>query len=161
MRYVVLAFALFAADAAAEEVTLTYTAVTHVRTAESEAILDNEAHRVGVATFRGLAIFDDGALAVHRYEGGFDLIDSVGPFFGYVLWQFDDGSELRAAYSGRASDWSSESVHVEATFRDFSGTGRFEGALGEGRFEGRRLDAIEHGGSTLLEGTLKLTLGER
>ncbi len=53
----------------AEDLNLDYQADMHISSSDSTAILDNEAHRVGFATFRGIAIFADEGLAVERLVG--------------------------------------------------------------------------------------------
>ncbi len=157
-RLAIIVFALTAASppAMAESITLSYQAITHIRSAHAMPVLDMPNHSVGVAAFRGLAIFPKQQIAVHRYDGWFDLTDGSGKFHGYALWRFDDKSEIRAAYNGRAQNLGGEGFAVEATFRDFTGTGRFAGITGEGEFKGRRVEPIDMGGSTYLEGTLSL-----
>ncbi|MEX3006894.1 hypothetical protein [Hoeflea sp. TYP-13] len=135
-----------------------YEAVMHVRSSQAMPILDDKSHIVGIAEFRGLAIFPEGEVAVHRYDGWFDLTNGTGTFHGYALWTFEDGSELRAPYSGTARSTGPDGIEVEARFEELTGTGRFEGATGSGGFSGRRLDAIDKGGSTYLKGKLSITL---
>ncbi len=144
--------------AAAKDLKLDYQAVMHIESSDSIAVLDNDAHRVGFAVFRGIAIFADEEVAVHRYEGWFDLENGSGAFHGYALFTFEDGSTLRSPYSGKAESIQPEGVHVEASFEGFTGTGRFEDASGAGSFAGRRLDAIDKGGATYLKGALTLTV---
>ncbi|WP_136659835.1 hypothetical protein [Nitratireductor sp. XY-223] len=141
----------------AETLSLDYQAVMHVRSSTAVPVLDDAAHLVGIAEFRGLAIFADGTVAVHRYDGWFDLEEGSGKFHGYALWTFSDGSELRAPYSGAATATGDGGVAVEATFEGFTGSGRFAEATGTGEFSGRRLDAIDKGGSTYLDGKLAIT----
>lgn len=142
----------------AEDVSLAYEAVMQVREVQSIEVLDRPEHSVGVGKFRGLAILPDDSVIVHRYEGWFDLVQGSGAFHGYALWEFGDGSTLRAAYEGEALDDGPNNIRVGATFHDFEGTGRFEGVAGTGEFAGRRLDALEDGGATHVLGTLNLTL---
>lgn len=136
----------------------TYKAVMHVRDSHAIPVLDRPEDVVGTGAFRGLAIFRNGDVAIHRYEGWFDLKKGSGKFHGYALWRFEDGSELRATYDGSASKSSSSDFEVKARIYDVAGTGRFAGASGEGSFWGRRFEPIEKGGSTLLDGTLTLEL---
>ncbi len=155
----VLVLAMMAMHTAqAETIELSYQAVTHVRESHAAPVLGREDHVVGIAAFRGIAIFAGGDIAVHRYDGWFDLTDGSGPFHGYALWRFDDGSELTAAYEGEARNIGAEGFHVEARIHGVTGTGRFAGASGDGGFSGRRLDPIDKGGSAYLNGTLSLTL---
>jgi len=136
----------------------TYQAVMHVTDSHAGPVLDRPDHVVGTGAFRGLAIFRNGEVAVHRYEGWFDLEKGSGKFHGYALWRFEDGSELRAAYDGSASKSNNSDFEVKARIYDVKGTGRFAGVSGEGSFAGRRFEPIDKGGSTLLDGTLTLKL---
>ena len=160
-RPIVLGLALFfvlAHSARAGTIEHAYQAVMHVRDFHALSVLDRSGHVVGIAAFRGLAIFASGEVAVHRYEGWFDLIAGSGRFHGYALWRFEDGSEIRAAYEGSARNVGAEGFEVKARVHDVSGTGRFADASGEGAFQGRRLEPIDQGGSTYLTGTLRLNL---
>ncbi len=140
-----------------ETVTRDYQAVMHVSKSHAFPVLDRSDHVVGIGAFRGLAIFANGEVVVHRYEGWFDLSDGSGTFHGYASWRFEDGSEIRASYDGSALNPTATGVDVKARFHNFSGTGRFANASFEGAFEGRRLEAIEVGGSTYLKGRLEIT----
>ena len=158
MRRLLLLLALLPHLAVAGEVTLNYDAVTVIRAAQTMPVLDDKSHVVGTGAFRGLATFEDGAQALHRYDGWFDLTDGEGPFHGYALWTFDDGATIRAEYAGEAFGSGPHGVGVRAEITSLTGTGRFAGASGTGRFEGRRLEPVEVGGVTALKGSLSLTL---
>ncbi len=151
---VIIAWAM---DVRAETLDRTYQAVMHVRESQAIPVLGESRHSVGVARFRGIAVFADGELAVHRYEGWFDLVDGSGRFSGYAQWRFEDGATLRAAYDGTAEADGSGNIAVAARLHSLSGTGRFAGATGTGGFSGRRLDPIAAGGGTYLTGALSLT----
>ncbi|MCF3934535.1 hypothetical protein L1787_14085 [Acuticoccus sp. M5D2P5] len=156
-----LAIAFFAATtigASADPVERAYRALMQVREVETIDVMGDTDHQIGVAAFRGLALFDDGEVALHRYEGGFDLTDGSGHFYGYALWRFDDGSEITARYEGEARAEDPNDFEVEARIADIRGTGRFEGAVGSGTFAGKRIDPIADGGSTFLRGELTLSL---
>lgn len=142
----------------AETITLSYQAVMHVNASHGAPVLDQPNHIVGIAAFRGIAIFSEDEIAVHRYDGWFDLENGSGKFHGYALWRFEDGSEIKAAYEGDARRASTGDFEVEAKLHDFSGTGRFAGASGEGEFAGRRLEPVDKGGSTYLKGAFTLDL---
>lgn len=154
-----LVIVLFATlPAHAETVEFSYQAVMHIHATHAATVLDDENHVVGIGEFRGIAIFDDGEITVHRYDGWFDLTDGSGKFHGYALWRFEDGSEIRASYDGAARKFGDNFIGVEAKFQDFSGSGRFAGVSGVGEFAGQRLEPIDKGGSTYLRGDLTLTL---
>jgi hypothetical protein len=146
-------------DANAAEMQLAYEAVMHEEKSRAAPVLDDKKHVIGIAAFRGIAIFPEDELVSHRYDGWFDLNDGSGMFHGYALWTFADGSTLRAIYEGEASGEADGSAEVSMQFRDFSGTGRYESVSGDGSASGRRLEPINKGGNTYLKGTLKLSTG--
>jgi hypothetical protein len=155
---IAFACALVVSPSFGAQITRSYHAVMHVRDAHAKPVLNRPDHVVGIGAFRGLAIFKDGAVAVHRYQGWFDLTNGSGKFHGYALWRYEDGSELRAAYDGSARKSNSNEFQVKARFHHFEGTGRYAGVSGEGSFEGKRFEPIDKGGSTLLNGVLILTM---
>ena len=87
----------------AEELRLEYDVVVHVTDVHALPVPASDGHQVGVASFKGMAIFKDGRIANHRYAGHFDFVDGAGHFSGYAVWVFDDGSMLRSRYTGKAS----------------------------------------------------------
>jgi hypothetical protein len=155
--YACLLLVMTAGLVQAQPTRFAYQAVMHVRESHATNVLDRVDHVVGIGTFRGLAIFENGEVAIHRYEGWFDLINGSGKFHGYALWKFEDDSEIRASYNGVAKTAGSKGFHVEARFRKFSGTGRFAKSKIQGSFSGRRFEAISKGGSTHLKGELMIT----
>ena len=90
------------AETSARELILEYDAVVHVTNVNAVSPPGAPARRVGVASFKGIAVFDGGRLANHRYAGHFDFKDGAGTFAGYAVWVFADGSTLRSAYAGEA-----------------------------------------------------------
>ncbi len=154
-----LAFcAQIASPTLAGDVDLHYQAVMHVAASQAGPVLGQTDHVLGTGDFRGVVILDGGELALHRYQGWFDLQNGSGRYEGYAVWHFDDGSELCARYEGAVKETTGTDFQVTAKLRDFEGTGRYAGATGEGTFAGRRLEPIEAGGTTYLKGTLHLKL---
>lgn len=149
---------LFLNYAVAEELNLAYQAVMHITEQHTITVLDEPKHVMGLAQFHGLAIFKDGQVVDHRYEGGFEVTPDAGPHFnGYALWRFADGAELRATYQGAAVQ-AGDGIEFEAQFLTFSGTDRLQGVNGQGGFKGRRYDRLNAGGNTYAVGELRLTL---
>lgn len=62
----VLALLTTVLPATAEPITLSYQAITHIRSAHSTPVLDAPNQIIGIAAFRGLAIFPKQQIAVHR-----------------------------------------------------------------------------------------------
>ncbi len=141
----------------AEEQSLEFQAITHTTAVHSVPILGQDGHEVGVAAFRGLAIFPDEGIASHWYSGNFDFVNGSGKIEGYAQWQFDDGSRIEASYSGEAKAAADGGITFAAQYKEVVGTGRYAGLRGEGTFTGRRVDFLKQGGDTYLKGKLTLT----
>jgi len=146
-----------AATASAAEIALTYQAVMHTTEVHGVPVPGVAGREIGVAAFRGLAIFDDGRIANHRYVGHFDFQDQNGPIAGEALWVFDDGSTLRARYAGDAVA-AGAGITFTGSHSAVSGSGTYADAEGSGTFEGRRVDHLADGGDTYYSGTLDLTV---
>ena len=150
-----LLFALtISCGAQADTINRDYQAVMHITKSHAMEVFDDKKHVVGVAKFRGLAVFANGEIAKHRYEGWFDLREGEGKFHGYALWQFEDGSEVRADYDGTAFGATPRGISFKAKFKTFQGTGRYAAAKVSGSYEGRRLEPVDKDGLTYLTGRL-------
>lgn len=134
---------------------LKYKAVVHLTEEHHIDVPSEDKRRVGLAGFRGLAIFENGDLANYRYQGTYDFLGADGTFRGYALWQFSDGSQLRATYTGEAVG-SGEGITFKGSHKNVVGSGRFQSMAGSGSFEGRRVDNLDDGGDTFWTGTLTL-----
>jgi hypothetical protein len=149
--------ALGAAQASAADLTLSYQAIVHATEAHQIAIEGRPDHAIGIAAFRGLAIFEDGRIANHWYAGHFEFERQSGPIAGQALWVFEDGSTLRASYAGKAVAADDGGISFTGQHSGIAGTGAYEGAAGSGTFEGRRVDQLQDGGDTYYRGKLDLT----
>jgi hypothetical protein len=147
-------------EVTAGELKLAYQAVMQAGKSDAAPVLDDKKHLIGIAAFRGIAIFAGEQLALHRYDGWFDLGEGGGSFGGHAAWNFDDGSTLRAQYEGRAEAEAGDRAAVSARLFGFSGTGRFEQVSGEGSFAGQRFEKISKGGVTYLKGSLVLKVAD-
>jgi hypothetical protein len=146
---------------AAQERTLTFQVVAHTTESHDLIVPEQPEHRIGIVSFRGLAIFPDGQIANHWYSGVFDFIKGSGAISGYALWVFKDGAKLSAAYSGEAKAASGGGITFTARYGNVSGTGQFKDVSGEGSFEGQRIDYFKQGGDTYFRGSLKLKSGTK
>jgi hypothetical protein len=154
--------AAFTGGARAEERTLEYRAVVHATEVHTTSVPGQEGHEVGVAAFRGLAIFDDGRIANHWYSGTLDFVEGSGPIEGYALWVFDDGARLRSRYSGTAKATAEGGITFEGRHAELTGSGAYAGVRGEGSFAGERINHLRGDeGDTYQRGVLKLSLPAR
>ncbi len=147
---------LLGGPAVAQEQTLNFQVVAHTTESHDLLVPEQPEHRIGLVSFRGLAIFADGQIANHWYSGTFDFTKGSGEIRGYALWVFKDGTKLSAAYRGEAKPASGGGVTFSARYTDVTGTGRFAKLRGEGTFEGQRIDYFKQGGDTYFRGTLML-----
>ena len=138
--------------------TLSYQAIVHTTEVHQIAVEGRPDHAIGIAAFRGLAIFDDGRIANHWYAGHFEFEKQSGPIAGQALWVFEDGSTLRASYAGKAIAADGGGISFTGQHSAIAGTGAYDRASGSGTFEGRRVDHLEDGGDTYYSGTLDLTV---
>ena len=97
-RWLVIAAAVAAPvrDLQAEAVTLSFQLVAHPVEVHTIEVPGQPGRVVGIASFRGIAIFDDGRIAHHSYAGTFDFLNGAGAIRGYARWTFDDGSHTIA-----------------------------------------------------------------
>lgn len=148
-------------DAVADEaLTLDYHLVVHVTEVETVAAPGRPGTVVGIASFRGIAVFDDGRIAHHAYAGGFDFVDGAGDFHGYAQWVFADGSRLDSRYVGTAEPLDGGGITFTGTHAEVTGSGEFAGYTGKGSFKGRRIDLLVDDGETYQRGQLTLTRSE-
>jgi hypothetical protein len=145
-------------DAGAADLSLTYQAIVHTTEVHAISVEGLPGRQIGVANFRGLAIFADGRVASHRYGGHFEFEDGDGSFAGYAFWAFDDGSTLEASYVGEAVATADGGITFTGSHDVRAGTGAYEGAAGGGSFAGRRVDHLDDGGDTYWQGSLDLTV---
>jgi hypothetical protein len=150
-----------AGEPRAEEQVLDFQVVAHTTDVHSLPIFGRAGHEIGIAAFRGLAIFPGDRIASHWYSGNFDFVKGSGRIAGYALWQFEDGSRIEAAYSGETKAAADGGITFTAQYKDIVGTGRYAGFRGEGTFAGRRVDFLKQGGDTYFRGRLKLTSGAK
>lgn len=154
--------AVWSAPATAEETHLPYEVVVQVDELHVFDVPGQDNHSIGMALFRGMAIFEDGRLADHWYGGHFDFQGDAGDFAGYAYWVFEDGSTLLSQYEGVASEGARGGIVFEGVHHNITGTGIYQGVSGNGTFEGERIDRLDDGGDTYQQGALRLELaGER
>ncbi|MEM1343889.1 MAG: hypothetical protein AAGI34_04820 [Pseudomonadota bacterium] len=140
-----------------ERVHLDYRAVMQLGRSEALPPFDEPGRCHGVAEYRGLALFPDNQVVMHRYQGRYDLTDGSGDFEGEAVWRFANGASITARYLGQARR-GTRSVTFDGHLERVEGTGNFAGVRGSGRFGGLRSEPVSSGGTTEVEGQLILDL---
>lgn len=139
----------------AKEQLLKFRLVTHSLETNAIPASNAEGHLLGVGKFRGVAIFDDGRLADKSFTVSFDYTKGIGPYHGYSIYTFEDGSTIVARFDGNAKA-GPDGRRSRGEYSDLIGIGTFEGVQGGGWFESRSSPWEQ--GASLFDGEFALTL---
>jgi hypothetical protein len=123
--------ALLAAPTAACEQVLEFKFVTMPIDVKVVQAPNIEGRTLSAGTFRGVAFFKDGRVAVKDFIDESNLLKGEGSFKGYSTYTFEDASSITASY---AAERGSAGFHGGYTI--LSGTGAYAGATGTGSFDG-------------------------
>jgi hypothetical protein len=101
---------------------------------------DAEGHIVGHYTRRGLAFFEKGEVATYTHWGTFDFTKGVGPYVGYSIFAYEDGSTIVQKIQGPFEWEPGRKMRLFKGIGEFiRGTGRFEGIKGTVTFSGKEV----------------------
>ena len=116
------------------------------------AIPGDEGRYVGVWEMRGVAQFGDDNVAKMRTGGTLDLRRGTGPYTGYVLYTFSDGSTKFGKIEGVITKPMADGGNVqEGTLIYEGGSGRYTGIHGSGTFRARQYGPASDGGETVID----------
>lgn len=107
--------------------------VQHKIAANAIKIDDAENHFIGTYQFEGVNIVDGGEVPTSVNNGTFDFTNGLGPYSGYAVFTFKDGSTYTTYYEGSKKKTDKGRVSVGTT-KFVGGTGRYVGIKGEGTF---------------------------
>lgn len=120
-----------AADTSKSKVT------SYITKMEVVPVPDVPGHVWGLYERRGVAIFENGEEAAYWNCGTLDLINKIGPFQGYCILTYKDGSTIIIKNKGTLMiPKGGKSPVSEGTGTYIKGTGRFEGIKGTLTFKG-------------------------
>jgi len=137
--------------ASADEV-LKFRAVMHATFIQSHEVGDVDGHTLGLAHYSGLASFADGSVGTINTTATTDYIKGTGTVsVVYYNVTAKDGSTLWWKGSGPAKLEGTTTLFPEAPFSLLRGTGRFEGAKGDGTSSGARLTPLAVGAELYLD----------
>jgi hypothetical protein len=109
--------------------------VQHNASVQSQDVGDVAGHALYLYQLPGIAFFPDGSTGSSLVVGMSDLTNGTGTNNGYLTLKFNDGSVLFMRYSGTNKAEGSKAPR-QGTFAIISGKGRYEGARGDGTWEG-------------------------
>jgi len=120
--------------------TMTCKVSAYIINMELIPIGDVQGHAVGYNHRKGLVYFENGEVATYTYWGTLDLIKGKGPFKGYSIFTFADGSLIVKRMQGTLEPGPKLlPISVKGTGEFISGTGRFQGIKGDFKITGKVL----------------------
>jgi hypothetical protein len=137
--------ALNGASIAQADETLKFRIVSHVSSAQIDNVGDVEGHVLLVARQEGIAFLQDGSVAGAILTATSDYTNGAGTFVAYWNLTLDDGSTIYWRWNGVANVEGKKTIFPESPVTIISGTGRFEGAKGDGTQKGARVAPIAVG----------------
>jgi hypothetical protein len=146
MRAAIAATGFFVATTASADEVLKFRIVTHATSVQFQDVGDFEGHAQGLARQSGLAFLPDGSVATTYFTATNDFTKGTGTFIGYYNLTLKDGSMLFFKASGTAKVDGTTTIFPETTdVVVLRGTGRFEGAKGDGAMSGMRVTPLAVG----------------
>jgi hypothetical protein len=107
----------------------------HAASVQSQEVGDVDGHVLYVGRFSGLASFSDGSVGTANFTFTSDYVKGAGPWSAYFSVTLKD-STLWFKAAGTAKPEGVTPVFPEAPASVLGGSGRFEGAKGDGTFMG-------------------------
>jgi hypothetical protein len=136
--------------ARADEV-LKFRIFSHANAVQTQDVGDVDGHTMSVVRFSGLASFPDGSVGTINYTGTTDYIKGAGTTLTYFNLSMKDGSVLWYKVTGTAKLEGTTTIFPDASLSVLRGTGRFEGAKGDGTGSGARLTPLAAGAELYLD----------
>ena len=106
----------------------------HATSVQSQEVGDVDGHVLYVGRYSGLASFSDGSVGPGNLTFTGDYVKGAGTFSTYFSVTPSEGSTLWIKVDGTAKPEGQTTVFPEAPATVVGGSGRFEGAKGDGTF---------------------------
>jgi hypothetical protein len=139
----------------ADEV-LKFRIVTHATSVQTLDVGDAEGHTQGLARQSGLAFFPDGSYATTYFTATNDFTKGAGTYLTYYNLTLRDGSALWFTASGTAKPEGTTTIFPETRVLVLRGTGRFDGASGDGTLSGMRVTPLAVGADLFVDVNINL-----
>jgi hypothetical protein len=127
---------LCASNIARADEVLKFRMFLHATSIQSQEVGNVDGHALYVGHFTGLASFSDGSVGPGNLTSTADYIKGAGTVSGYFSVTPSKDSTLWIKVDGTAKPEGITTVFPEAPAIVVGGTGRFEGAKGDGKFLG-------------------------
>jgi hypothetical protein len=123
----------------------------HANAVQTQDVGDVDGHTMAVNRFSGLASFPDGSVDTINFTGTNDYTKGAGTNLTYWNLTLKDGSVLWYKLTGTAKIEGTTTIFPEAPISVLGGTGRFQGAKGDGTSTGARLTPLAVGAELYLD----------
>ena len=133
-----------AAGIAQADETLKFRTIVHATSVQSQDVGDVDGHLISVGRFSGLASFPDGTVGTTYFVFVTDYIKGSGTFSTYNNLTLNDGSVLWYKLIGTTKVEGTIS-RSQGTVTVLGGTGKYEGAKGDGTLTGVRVPGLATG----------------
>jgi hypothetical protein len=151
----VICFAVIGSAQADE--TAKFRIIMHVTAAQTLDVSGIDGQTMTVVHYSGLASFADGSVGTANFTGTTDYNKGSGTYTGYYNIVLKDGSTI----TYKATNVPARLEGIVTNFPDapvsiVRGTGRFDGAKGDGIIGGQRLTPLVVGAETYIDVTLNI-----
>ena len=127
---------LCASNVARADEVVKFRMFVHAISVQSQDVGDVDGHVLYVGRYSGLASFSDGSVGTASLTFTADYVKGAGTVSGYFSVTFSKDSTLWIKVDGTAKPEGTTTVFPAAPAIVVGGTGRFEGAKGDGKFLG-------------------------
>jgi hypothetical protein len=141
--------------ARADEV-LKFRIIAHITAIQTQDVGDVDGHTLSVGRYSGLASFPDGSVGTINFTFTTDYIKGAGTNLAYYNLSLKDGSVVRYKATGTAKVEGTTTILPEGPISVLGGTGRFEGAKGDGTGSGARLTPLAAGAELYLDDVINV-----
>ena len=136
---------LGASSYARADETLKFRAIVHATSVQSQDVGDVDGHLISVGRFSGLASFPDGTVGTTYFVFVTDYIKGSGTFTTHNNLMLNDGSVLWYKLNGTTKVDEQTISRSQGTVTVIGGTGKYEGAKGDGTLTGVRVPGLATG----------------
>ena len=137
----------YASNIASADEVLKFRMFTRAVSVQSLEVGDVDGHSMYLGHFAGLAPFPDGSVGAGKLTFTADYTKGTGTFSTYFTLKLEDGSTLWWKGAGEGKSDGKTTVFPEFPITVLSGTGKFEGAKGDGSQTGVRLTPMPSAGA--------------
>jgi hypothetical protein len=129
----------------------------HAIGVQTQEVPDIDGHTMSLVRYSGLASFPDGAVGTANLTATTDYIKGNGTFTNYTTVTLKDGSTITYKMTNApARVEGATTIFPEAPVMIVRGTGRFDGAKGDGSQSGARLTPLASGAELYVDTTLNV-----